>query len=199
VRGVINFAKDSFIGFFNLTLGASGGAPLPTLTEEEAEFVRNAPRTGQPIVTPSGRVVGRQVETEREIEQQRLGGALALSFAAGPVLATSLRAIPQAIVRKTLEGVGVGTVFGAIRPRGEEESLVKAIITDAVLFGGIHLAGSMLLKGTKPINLSGDVVAERITAAERAASPAEYGAAIFEEAQTIGVYQLLERLPQLRL
>ncbi|KKL92425.1 hypothetical protein LCGC14_1884800, partial [marine sediment metagenome] len=170
VFGAAKFASDAFVGAFNLTFGSANAIPLAQTPEEEAAL----------------RAEGfRVIETMEQRHQQQTAIALTASVAGGGAIGAALKAIPQEVIRRTIASTGAGALFGATRPKGEEESLLGAVVADAVIFGGLGLAGSLWARKTRPppLNLSDDI----LTRAARTTSVVgeNYGKAVAEEAKEI--------------
>lgn len=126
-------AGETLVGLSNMILGGSGGAPIPTVSEDEAKRLRAAaPGWSQPAV-----------ETPTERAQQGLGLATLPSMGVAPFASMLLRPLPL-VVREVGTAAASGGVFGAVRPLGPGESRAHAIGIDAGfasvfgLFTGAH-------------------------------------------------------------
>src|SRR5205823_3187956 len=160
------------------------GPPIPVVSEEEARRIRLT--TGEP--GPFGTRMGvQQVQTQREVEENQSAAAFVGSMlVGGATSATILKGMAPGVVKSALANSAMGGAFGAMRPRQQNETLLGAIATDFVLFGGLSLAGGLVGKLTKPIQLGADALREAgVTIDPKVLVGPEYGKAIFERVQEI--------------
>lgn len=132
-------------------------------------------------LTPPGEILKDVSEEQRK--QARLAGQLIASSLIGGLTSSAILAkMPAGLAKTFLEGSTLGAVFTTLEAGEHKDTLLKAFAVNAVLFGGMGMAGGLVGKVTKPINVG-------VEGLEKAGIPVgagklegvEYGKSLFEE------------------
>src|SRR5207249_4043909 len=130
-----------------------------------------------------GETVQTQAEANTEIRQNReLVAFIGPSLVGGAMPEKILGKFSKPFLERALHGTAMGETFALIRPKGEGESLLHALVVDGVFFGGTSLLGGLVGKLSTPIKIGADQLeALGATLTEKVAGlkGTEYGKALY--------------------